>query len=258
MNKMLALLLFPICAFAGSPFDGTWKTDYATSKIIKNATWTNEIKDGHYRCLKGCASQVIDVATDGKDHPVQGFDISDHLAVELQGDSKYTRTFKKGATVIAKCVATVSADGAQVTQDCVDYTGAKPFENRNVLARVGKADPTAHKGSGTWTAAEKGWSGDESVMQLESTPNGIKLTQNGQIVDARFDGKEYPTQNDPAHTMNVLRRIDERRIEWTSKTKGKATGRDDMAVSADGHTITDTFTNLTNDSVFSVELRKQP
>ena len=258
MKKMLLLLLFPVCAFAGSPFDGTWKTDYASARIIKNATWTNEIKDGHYRCLKGCDPQRVDVPTDGKDHPVQGFDISDHLAVELQGDSQYTRTFKKGTKVIAKCVGTVSPDGAQVTQDCVDYTGAKPFKSHNVLARVGKADPTAHKGSGTWTATEKGWSGSDIVMQIESTPNGIRITQNGQVTDARFDGKEYPTLNDPAHTMNVLRKVDERTLEWTSKTKGKATARDDMVVSADGRTITDTATNLANDSVFSVEMHKQP
>ncbi len=255
-SLLASLVLLPLAAFAASPFDGTWKTDYKSGHIIKNAEWGWEFKDGKYRCTKTCYEHMDEVATDGKDHPITNHTVSDHLAVDLQGDSTAVLTYKKGKTVVVKCTLAANADGTRLTQTCTDYTGTKPVENSSTLKRVGKAEPGVHKASGVWTAEDGTWTGTDVTMTLMATADGIKITQNGVVIDAKFDGKEYPSQNDPSHQTNLFRKVSDREIEWQQKLRGKPFGVDVLVVNPDGQSILDTYTGLLDDTKNSVVLRK--
>ena len=258
--KRIALLvaLLPLGALAASPFDGDWKTDIKTGHIIKNVESGFEIKSGTYRCTKNCEDRIDEVAADGKDHPVKNHSISDRLSVEVVNDTKAVLTLKKGTTLVSKCTLVASADAAHLTQSCTDHTGAKPVESSGTSTRVGKPDPAAHKVSGSWLADEGSWNGTELTTSIASTPNGLKFTWNGIIVDAKFDGREYLAQNDPAHSLNILKKVSDREVEWTTKILGKNQGVDRLVVAADGKSILDTYTSLTDGSSSSVVMRKQP
>jgi len=253
---LMSLALLPLTALAASPFDGTWKTDFKTGHIIKNAEWGWEIKGGMYRCTKTCYDRTDEVATDGKDHPVKGHVISDHLAVELQGDATAVLTYKKGATLVARTTLSASPDGMRLTQTNTDYTGAKPVENTGTMKRVGKAEPGAHKASGVWAAEDGTWTGSEQTVTFESKGDGIRITQNGVVIDAKFDGKDYPSQNDPGHALNSFKKNGEREFAWTTKLNGKVWGIDVMTLSADGQSLLDTYTGVIDDTKNSVVLRK--
>jgi len=258
MKRLLLLLALPLCAHAASPFDGTWKPDLSTGRMLKNPEVGWELKDGHFRCTVNCNNRLDDVAADGKDHPVSNYVISDHLSVTVDGDRKATLKYMHGATPVVTCTREASADAMHLTQSCTDYTGAAPQQYGFRMKRVGKPDPAAHKISGTWVTEQASWTGSEMPMQFESTPGGMRITQNGQVTDAKFDGKEYPTSNDPAHTMNVLRQAGPRKIIWLQRNQGRDWGTDELVVAADGQTMTDTYTGHTDGTKTRVLLRRQP
>jgi hypothetical protein len=61
--------------------------------------------------------------------------------------------------------------------------------------------------------------------------------QNGNSFDAKFDGKDYPVNGDPAHTMISLKRVGDDTIEETNKRDGKIVGVFRLTVSKDGKSM---------------------
>ena len=81
--------------------------------------------------------------------------------------------------------------------------------------------------------------------------------QNGYSYDAKFDGKDYPTQGDPGHTMVSLKRIGARTIEETDKRDGKVVGVYRMTVSSDGKSIDVEYTNKERGTTTTFTMEKQ-
>jgi len=75
---------------------------------------------------------------------------------------------------------------------------------------------------------------------FEETPDGLKTSRpTGEHYDAKFDGKEYPFEGDPAVSKVVLRKIGPQSIEETLKrVDGKIESTNRMTVSPDGRTLT--------------------
>ena len=81
--------------------------------------------------------------------------------------------------------------------------------------------------------------------------------QNGNSYDAKFDGKEYPIQGDPGHTMVSLKRTGDRTIEETDKRDGKVVGVSRMTVSKDGKSIQVEYTDKQRGTTTSYTMEKQ-
>ncbi len=75
-------------------------------------------------------------------------------------------------------------------------------------------------------------------MTYASTRIGLKMTSNGRVTDAKFDGKAYPTPNDPSHTLVTIKMISDRRIEERDQRQGKVCDIIVSTVSAGGRTMT--------------------
>ena len=60
------------------------------------------------------------------------------------------------------------------------------------------------------------------TVTYQGTEDGLKMSDpNGESYEAKFDGKDYPVQGDPGHTMVSLKRIGNDTIEETDKRDGK-------------------------------------
>jgi len=93
--------------------------------------------------------------------------------------------------------------------------------------------------SGAWrTEKINSVSSNGLTINYQGTADGLKMSDpNGNSYDAKFDGKDYPIQGDPGHTMVSLKRIGNDTIEETDKRGGKIVGVYRMTVSKDGKSI---------------------
>ena len=80
---------------------------------------------------------------------------------------------------------------------------------------------------------------------------------NGNSYDAKFDGKEYPIQGDPGHTMVTLKRIGNDTIEETGKRDGKVVGVSKMTVSSDGKSIHVNYSDKLRGTTMAYAMEKQ-
>ena len=114
-------------------------------------------------------------------------------------------------------------------------------------ARTGYAPGPAgsHALSGSWREEKvNSISANGLTVTYKGTPDGLQMSdQNGDSYDAKFDGKDYPINGDPGHTMVSLKRIGGDTIEETNKRAGKVIGVLRMTVSKDGKTIQAEYTN---------------
>jgi hypothetical protein len=147
-------------------------------------------------------------------------------------------TDKKGGKLAFKNAAAVSADGKSLTWRFTDNTGEKPYEGSFVETRLAAGAPGSHALSGTWQQGASSDFGDIGLItKFESTDNGMRMTWNGQVTDAKFDGKEVLTQGDPGKTMVSIKRVSDSQIEETDRRQGKVVGVIVWKVSADGRTL---------------------
>ena len=79
-----------------------------------------------------------------------------------------------------------------------------------------------------------------------------------QTYDAKFDGKEYPTKNDPGNTMVCLKRIDANTIEETDRRGGKVTDIIRTLASADGKSLSVEDADQVHNTKMSYTMMKQP
>jgi hypothetical protein len=84
------------------------------------------------------------------------------------------------------------------------------------------------------------------------------MTWNGQSYDAKFDGKEYPTSNDPGNTMVSLKRIDANTIEETDRRGGKVTDIIRSTLSSDGKSVSVVDTDPVRGTTMTYTMAKQP
>ncbi len=239
MKKVLcAVLLFlPFTMFGQSPFDGTWKTDMAASKL-SHKPYVFAIKDGIYDC-ESCAPK-ISVKADGQDQPVTGQPY-DMLAVKLTDPNTLQATGKKAGKPTFEQTRSLSQDGKTLTVATTSYPadGSQSFKTESKLTRVSKGPAGSDAISGSWRVE----SVNEDTAGLTSTwkvsGNTVSMsTPTGESWEAQFDGKESPVKGVYASETVTLKKLGDRAMEVTEKRDGKVYVVNKITVSPDGKKMT--------------------
>lgn len=258
MKKLLLCLtlLASGVLFAQTPFDGTWMTKLDTAKLPTKAE-KYVIQNNMYECLT-CVPKVA-VKADGTDQKVTGHPYYDTIAVKIVDASSVEILEKKDGKVMYTTTATLSSDGNTLKDKFTDTTGTQPVTGEMTSKRVSAGPAGSHALSGAWrTEKIENISNNGLTVTFQGTENGLKMSdQNGNSYDAKFDGKEYPINGDPGHTMVVLKRVGNETIEETDKRDGKVVGISRMTVSQDGKSIHIDFTDKLHGTTTSFDMAKQ-
>jgi hypothetical protein len=156
-------------------------------------------------------------------------------------------------------VDTVSPDGAALTQVVKDTTEAQAVTIETRSKRVDSGPAGSHVISGSWRAYKISRSENGSIIKYRCTADGFSAeTPLGERFDARFDGKDYPVEDDASHTMVSIKLLSPSTVEQTNKRDGKIVGVLRLTVAPDGKTIQATYENKEADTTTVSEMRKQP
>lgn len=239
MKKLLCVILWfvPVMLFAQSPFDGTWKTNMAESKLSQKP-YVFSVNNGMYDC-ESCAPK-INVKADGQDQPVTG-QTFDTLAVQVADANTVHFTGKKAGKPEFEQARNVSADGKTLTVSVTSYPadGSPSFKSESKWARVSKGPAGSNGTSGSWRIQNV----NEDAAGLTSTWKGggdslSMSTAAGMNWDAKLDGKEYPVKGIYANETVSVKPAGDRSVEVTYKRDGKLWNVEKITVSPDGKTMT--------------------
>jgi hypothetical protein len=250
------VLLASATLFAQTPFDGTWLTKLDTAKFPTKPDQYS-LKNNMYECLT-CVPKIA-VAADGTDQKVTGHPYYDTVAVKVENASSVEIIEKKDGKVMFTDNATVSADGKSLKEKFTDTTGTQPVTGEVTSTRVKPGSAGSHALSGSWrTAKVDSISNNGLTVTYQGTAEGLKMSDpNGNSYDAKFDGKDYPIQGDPGHTLVSLKRVGDDTIEETDKREGKIVGINRMTISKDGKSIAVEYTDKEHGTKTTFTMEKQ-
>jgi hypothetical protein len=244
MKKLLCVVvcLFPVLMFAQSPFDGTWKTNMAASKL-STKPYVFSVNNGMYDC-ESCVPK-INTKADGQDQAVTG-QTYDTISVQVVDANSIHAVTKKAGKPTSDSTRTLSADGKVLTVAGTSYPadGSQPYKYEAKYTRVAKSPAGSNATSGSWRIQNVNedtagltsmWkvSGDEVSM---STPTG----ENWQ---AKFGGPESPVKGTYASETVSVKKLGPREMEATYKRDEKPYSVEKMTVSADGKKMTSVVDN---------------
>ena len=249
----------PVCAFADSPFDGTWKADVKSAQtpskpdvfLLEKGTWT----------CKTCTPEIT-VPADGMDHAVTGHPYYDSVAVKATDEHTVQETDKKGGKVVSTSTSTISSDGKTMITDFTDSSNsnAEPVKGKVTEARVGAMAPKdAHAISGSWHVSSFSGFSDNGLMVTYKV-DGDSLTMmspTGQKYTAKLDGTDSPMTGDPGISSVSVKKTSAGTIVETDKRDGKAIGVATMIVSKDGKSMKVTYQNKLAGTSMSYTSNKQ-
>jgi hypothetical protein len=257
MKITLALLLLsPVASLAQSPFDGTW--------LIETGTKQPPQKPASYLLAKGQFrgpdwSENLEIKADGNDQKVPSNGYRDAISVRIVDGHTVEIISKKAGKTMFTETDTVSADGSTLSQLVKDSTEAEAVIIETLSRRLEKGPVGAHAISGTWSAYKVQRSKNGSIIKYKCTAEGFSAeTPLGEKFDAKFDGKFYPVEDDPGHTMVSLRLINSNTVEQTGKRDGKVISVMTLTVAPDGKSIHAVRENKEDDTTASFEMRKKP
>jgi hypothetical protein len=244
MKKLLCVVVcvFPLLVFAQSPFDGTWKTNMAESKLSAKP-YVFSVNNGTYDC-ESCVPK-INIKADGTDQSVTG-QTYDTISVKAVDANSIHVVTKKGGKPTGDSTRTASADGKMLTIEGTTYPadGSQSYKSEAKFARVAKGPAGSNGTSGSWriqnvnedsaglTATYK-VSGDEVSM---STPTGESWM-------AKFGGGESPVKGTYDNETVSVKKLGDRAMEVTVKRDGKLYFVSKITVSADGKKMTEVVDN---------------
>lgn len=252
MKILFALLLWsPVVTLAQSPFDGTWIIDTNTTQIPR--------KPAVYLIAKGMFQWAgAEIKADGTDQKVPETGYWDTISVRVVDDHTVEIISKKAGKPMFTEVDTVSPDGGTLTQVVKDTTEAQAVTIETLSKRVEQGPAGSHALSGSWQAYKTNQSKNGSTIKYRCTAEGFSgETPLGEKFDAKFDGKDYPVEDDPAHSMVSVKLLNPNTVEQTGKRDGKIVGVLRLTVALDGETIHATYQNKEANTTTSYEMRKQ-
>jgi len=253
MKILLALvLLSPVASLAQSPFDGTWIID-------SNASQPPD-KPAVFLLAKGMLRWAdTEIKADGTDQKVPETGYWDTINIRIVNDHTVEIISKKAGKTMFTEVNTVSPDGDTLTQVVKDTTESQEVTLETLSKRVEKGPAGSHALSGSWQAYKTNRSKNGSTIKYRCTAEGFSAeTPLGEKFDAKFDGKDYPVEDDPAHSMVSVKLLNSNTIEQTAKRNGKVVGILHLTVASDGETIHASYENKESNTTTSYEMRKQP
>jgi len=253
------LLLTPAASFSQSPFDGGWIFDEnSVQQSEKPKPVTYLVAKGMLRCSDCFASPKINA--DGLDQKVHETSYWDTVSAGIVDAYTVEIIAKKAGKTMYTEIDTVSPDGSTLTQVVKDTTEAQPVTSETLSKRVKPAPSGFHILSGSWLFYKKRKSKvvpNVPAISYRCTADGFSAwTPLGERYDAKFDGKDYPVEDDPGHTMTSVKLLSPREVEITSKRNGKVVGVLHLSVTPDGKSIHGVFENRESNTSSSYELRR--
>jgi hypothetical protein len=255
MKTLLVLLLLsPAASSAQSPFDGTWLIHSHASQLpLKPAEYL--LAKGRFRCSACMAN--LEIKADGRDQRVPKTDYWDTVSVRVVDAHSVELVAKQAGKTMFTELDTVSPDGDTLTQVTKDRTEAKTVTIEIRSRRIEKGPAGSHAISGSWRAYKLHRSSAGSLITYKCTADGFSAeTPLGERFDAKFDGKDYPVEDDPGHTMVSVKRISPNSVEVTSKRMGKVVAISHMSVAPGGQWIHVVFENKETGTTTTFDMEK--
>jgi len=251
MKALLILLLLAPGSFGQSPFDGTWVLDPS----IPQKPIVHSLVQGVFHSSDWAD---VEVAADGLDHKVMEGDYWDTLNVRVVDARTVQIVAKKAGKTMFTELASVSPNGSTLTQQIKDTTEAQTVTIETLAHRIEKAPPDAHLISGSWHAFQVNRSNNGSLITYKCTPQGFSgETPLGEKFDAKFDGKFYPVEDDPGHTLVAAKLLNPSTVELTHKRKDKIVSLSRLSVAPDGKTLHVVFENKDASTTTTFDFHKQ-
>lgn len=248
---LTVLLLIQSGSTTPSLFDGTWIIDSGATQLPDKPT-VFLLANGMF----GPAGQQI--KADGTDQKVPETGYWDTMNVKILDDRTVEIISKKAGKTIFTEMNTVSADDKTLTQILKDTTEAQTVTIETVSKRLERGPEGSHALSGSWQTYKVNRSKNGSVITYRCTQDGFSAkTPLGEGFDAKFDGKFYAVEDDPAHTMVMLKLISPNTVEQTAKRDGKIVAVLRLTVAPDGKTIHATYENKEDNTTTRSVMRKQ-
>jgi len=247
------LLLSPAVAFSQSSFDGNW---LFTAKLPQEPS-VYLLANGKFRC-SGCLAN-LEIEADGNDHKVAATDYWDTVNLQVVNYRTVVFIAKKAGKTMFTEVDAVSADGSELTQMVKDTTEGETvtIETRN--RRIAKAPAGSHAISGSWRAYKTSRSRNGSITRYKCTKDGFSAeTPLGEKFNAKFDGKDYPVEDDPGGTTVSAKLLGPDEVELTSKRNGQVVAIKQMSVAPGGIVIHVVLKNGEGETMTTFDLKKQP
>jgi hypothetical protein len=214
------------------------------------------LAEGVFRCST-CVPEV-EIKANGQDRKVAGSSYFDTKSVRIV--DAHTVEFvskKEGKTIIE--IDRVSPDGTSLTQTVTDTTESQPVTIETLSRRVAKGDPGSHALAGSWRAYKIHRSKNGTTIKYRCTKEGFSAeTPLGETFEAKFDGKDYPVEDDPGQTTVSVKLLNTSSVELTSKRKGKIVGILHLTVAPSSGTIHVVSEDKESDSTSTYEMVKQP
>jgi hypothetical protein len=251
MKALLILLLLAPGALGQSPFDGTWVLD----PPIPQKPIVHSLVQGVFHSSDWAD---VEVTADGLDHKVMEGDYWDTLNVRVV-DARTVQIMAKmaGKTMFTE-LASVSPDGTTLTQQIKDTTQAETVTTETLAHRIEKAPPDAHLISGSWHAYQVNRSNNGSLITYKCTSEGFSgTTPLGEKFAAKFDGKFYPVEDDPGHTLVAAKLLNPSSVELTHKRKDKIVSAARLTVAQDGKTLHVVFENKDAGTTTTFDFHRQ-
>jgi len=253
---LILLLLSPSPLFAQSPFDGTWIINSDAAQLPEKPQ-VYLLAEGAFRCST-CVPK-IEIEANGRDQKVAGSSYFDTESVRVV--DAYTVVFiaKKDGKTMFKEVDTISPDGTTLTQTVTDTTESQPVTIETLSRRIANGATDSHALSGSWRAYKVHRSKNGATIKYRCTKEGFSAeTPLGERFDAKFDGKDYPVQDDPGHTTVSVKLLSATSVELTSRRNGKVVGVLRLSVAPGGETIHVVFEDKESDTTSAYKMHKQP
>ncbi len=244
MKKLSAVLVWfiPVMLFAQSPFDGTWKTNMAESKLSQKP-YVFSVNNGMYDC-QSCVPK-IKVKADGLDQAVTGQSY-DTLAVQVTDANTVQFSGKKAGKPEFQQTRTLSQDGKTLTISSTNYPadGSQSFKTEAKFTRTSNGPAGSNAISGSWRVQNVNEEAAGLISTWKGGGDGLTMsTPTGFGWEAKLDGKEYPVKGTYTSETVSLKPLSDRSIEVTYKRDGKLYSVEKVAVSPDGKKMTTVVDN---------------
>ena len=233
-QSLLALCLVTgtSCA-ANDPVVGKWKLNPSKSKLVDYMKVKSLGANKYALDLGGGAIETI--VADGTYQPgLQGTTLS----VTVEGPVNWKVVRKKNGRTLVTGIWTLSQDGKTLSDH---FTANRPNGPTSSVDYLYKRTTPGSGFAGTWVSTSE----PSSAFELQIRPyedDGLSFITTGEREgqNLKFDGKDYPDLRPdvPAGSASSGRRLNERTLEVTHKSRGKLRNTWEMTLSPDLKTMT--------------------
>jgi hypothetical protein len=250
LRSLLSLPVFYLAigtlSAANDPFVGKWKVNPSKSKLYDEMKV--EVAGANKYTLTFGPGQVDTIVADGTDQPALG---GSTFSITVKGPNSWEVVRKMKGRTIIKAQWTLSEDGKTLNDAFTQYLPdgltlfSQPMPNGSTLVLPYVYDRTAGNSGfpGTWDS-ESAKASPKIELQIQPDEGdglSFKRSDEEMVKKIKLDGKDYPNADPNAGDKDAAysgRRVNERSLEVTYKSKGKITGTWQTEVSPDLKTLT--------------------